>query len=905
MNLFFLFFLTLAVLSSAGCKKDKNNDNEQETNDTASVEQQDVETNDSSLELPEVSISNKSITEGDEGTSYLKLKVTCSSEPQEGQRVKVKWSTSDATGTSQAQATAGEDYTASNGRLAFKNGGRLTKKIKIPIKGDLTVEQDEIFLVTLKQPVNATIANGVGEALIVNDDDSGGGGGGGTPEVSDDTKYANLPQGTVIADHFNDFSQKDSDNDAEYKTVSITGQPFAEALQVNIKSKPSAGYKVNMTIDSPIQLRQDDIILVSFYARTITPSSSGDGHIEFLLQHNGEPWTEYVTWPMDIGTEWKRYYIPFTIQAWRAKRGEYYVPPPSDGDDNTFGVEEVRFRFSLGYYPQKLQFADMRIVDYGTSVTGSQLPVTSLPAKEDNIIIQGSSPGTGSGDWVPDLLAQADAGNMYLPDFSYAGYHNGEAPLPTGEGWKTINVLDYGATPNDDTNDTKAIKNAISAAEKISGGVILSFPPGRFILRNVLIIDKENFILRGAGSQQDGTVLAVTRPMKDMNKPELIQNIEQDIISRDRRTDNGDLYSPFSWAGGVIWVGTTKYFAATGTAAQTTGTALRGSHTVSTQDASDVVIGDVVQLRYYDNSSTNPLYDHIYECTSSELPDGFGGALDEDPEVTQNITVKSVSGNQVTFKEPLNHDIQKGWYGKLKTMKWFREIGIEGIAIEFPATNYAGHHIEDGYNGIFMSGCLDCWAKDVRVTNSDSGIIIDSCKNVTVQDTVINGRGGHYALMASDSDQILFRDFQSDTRTCHNLSFNTYARTTVYTHGRVRDVSFDQHNGMNHQNLLDDLDVFGEVRDLWEHGGSYSRRPTHGAFNTAWNLRFSPAGQVPVQGTPIDDGPGAYFIGLSSDALLMFTYGPNAYTEGLGRRDLAIPSLYDYQLSRRTTGAAE
>ncbi|MCI5139043.1 MAG: hypothetical protein D3922_11660 [Candidatus Electrothrix sp. AR1] len=401
-----------------------------------------------------------------------------------------------------------------------------------------------------------------------------------------------------------------------------------------------------------------------------------------------------------------------------------------------------------------------------------------------------------------------------------------------GGGWTVVNVLDHGATPDDETDDTAAIKAAIAAAEKVAGSVILAFPAGRFIISDVLIIDKENFILRGAGSQSGGTVLAPSKPMKEMTKPELIQNIEQDIISSNRKTNHGDLYSPFSWAGGVIWMGTTNYFAATGTAAKTTGTALRGSHTVLTQDASDVVIGDVVQLRYYDNSSTNPLYDHIYECTSSELPDGFGGALEENPEAWQNITVKSVSGNQVTFKEPLNHDIQEGWHGELKTMKWFREIGIEGIAIEFPVVNYAGHHIEDGYNGIFMSGCLDCWTKDVRVTNSDTGIIIDSCKNVTVQNIVINGRGGHYALMASDSDQVLFRDFQSDTRTCHNLSFNTYARTTVYTHGSVRDVSFDQHNGMNHQNLLDDLDVLGEVRDLWEHGGSYSRRPTHGAFKT-------------------------------------------------------------------------
>lgn len=258
------------------------------------------------------------------------------------------------------------------------------------------------------------------------------------------------------------------------------------------------------------------------------------------------------------------------------------------------------------------------------------------------------------------------------------------------------------------------------------------------------------------------------------------------------------------------------------------------------------------------------------------------------------------------FKEPLNHDIQSGWSGQLKTRAWFPEMGVEGIAIEFPNVHYAGHHIEEGYNGIFIKDGLNCWVRDVKITNSDSGIIIETSKNVTVQNVVIDGRGGHYALMTADSDQVLFRDFQSDTQTCHSLSFNTASRTAVYTHGRVNAVSFDQHNGMNHQNLMEDLDVVGETRDIWVHGGNDSERPTHGAFNTFWNLRFSPAGQVPVQGTSIKDGPNAYMIGLSTDALLMFTYGPDAYTEGLGRRDLAVQSLYDYQLTRRTSkGAAE
>ncbi|MCI5138174.1 MAG: hypothetical protein D3922_07105, partial [Candidatus Electrothrix sp. AR1] len=363
-RLFVLFFLMLSVMVSTGCKKDKESKQE-ETQNVAEESQPSVKR----VRTNEISIANSSATEGDVGTTSLKLTVTCSASPRKNMDVTVKWSTSDATGTSAPQATANEDYTTSSGVLTFKKGGSLQQQITVPVKSDTDVEEDEIFIVTLEQPVNATIANSVGEALILNDDS------GGTPGISNETKYANLPNGTVIADHFNDFSQNDYDGDAVYETISVSGQEFSEAVQVKIQKAPSADSRVNMTINSPIQLRQNDIILVSFYAKTITASSTGAGHLEFLLQHNGEPWTEYVTWPLDLGTEWKRYYIPFTVQAWRAKRAEYYVPPPSDGDDNTFGAGEVRFRLSLGYHPQIVQFADMRIVDYGTSVTGPQLPV--------------------------------------------------------------------------------------------------------------------------------------------------------------------------------------------------------------------------------------------------------------------------------------------------------------------------------------------------------------------------------------------------------------------------------------------------------------------------------------------------------------------------------------------------
>jgi parallel beta-helix repeat protein len=170
-RLFFLVFFMLLILTSAGCKKDKD---KQEASAPAQNKAEGVASSGglmlAATGMPDLSIVGQSVTEGNEGTTSLNLTVTCSAQPRKNRDVTVQWSTSPATGTNDAQATAGEDYTSASGVLTFKKGDRLQQDIIINIKNDTDVEADEMFLVTLEYPVNATISVGVGEALIVNDD---------------------------------------------------------------------------------------------------------------------------------------------------------------------------------------------------------------------------------------------------------------------------------------------------------------------------------------------------------------------------------------------------------------------------------------------------------------------------------------------------------------------------------------------------------------------------------------------------------------------------------------------------------------------------------------------------------------------------------------------------------------
>jgi len=84
-----------------------------------------------------------------------------------GLPVTVKYDTSDGT------ATAGSDYTATNGDLTFAPG-ETSKTISVPVLDDALVEPDETINLKLSNPVNATLGAVSSAVITVADDDSGG-----------------------------------------------------------------------------------------------------------------------------------------------------------------------------------------------------------------------------------------------------------------------------------------------------------------------------------------------------------------------------------------------------------------------------------------------------------------------------------------------------------------------------------------------------------------------------------------------------------------------------------------------------------------------------------------------------------------------------------------------------------
>ena len=515
--------------------------------------------------------------------------------------------------------------------------------------------------------------------------------------------------------------------------------------------------------------------------------------------------------------------------------------------------------------------------------------------------------------WTPAILTDPALADTYLPDFSYAGYHWGEEPPPHPPA--TLDVTDFGAVADDREDDTAAILEALAVANAALGPVVLQFPVGRFIVRDILYIKRSDFILRGAGSAPGGTVLEIPVALKDLRRPEALDELQEYLIRGDmREKETGYVFSVYSWMGGFIWPRVPgkriyPYLADFDTPSEVLALASdgkRGEHTFTVDSTSRLEVGDRLRIEWYNTEGKRgSLLEHLYMSKAVEI----GSRHWENPEralIFQDVTITALDGTTVTTKEPLLHDLRTDWDTALTETDLLAEVGIEGLRIEFPETLYDRHHLEAGYNAIYLTSVTHSWVRDVRIVNADSGILSDDASQVTIEDVRVSGRPMHYGVHLGRVSGMLAKHLEIGASAKHPLSFNTYAKASVFTDvDMLLNARLDQHRGSNHQNLFDDIRIVAasDKSQIFKHGGASYWRPTHGAFNTLWNIQVEFAPEVP-DGETIDlkgedEGPHARIVGFSANRPIPFEYGPDAYIEGVNRPGISVPSLHEYQLRER------
>ena len=528
---------------------------------------------------------------------------------------------------------------------------------------------------------------------------------------------------------------------------------------------------------------------------------------------------------------------------------------------------------------------------------------------------------------LPEILAgTAQIEDDYLPDFSYAGYGDGILPIPDIE--NVINVADFGAIPDDGKDDSAALKAALAKAHESESPVRVQMAEGRYILSEILWIEKSGIVLSGMGMGDGGTTLYMPRPLNQIDDGGALKEIREYLEENNKYERQKDanlevLFSPYSWSAGFIWTRAPNGRHATYLdrydrpieKVADIKTGARGTKELTLAATSGLEVGDVLQIHWHNRAGPDgPLITSIYGETDEKIGSRHW-ELPDRPLVRQATRITAIDANRVTISDPLLHDISESLPAYFAKWDHISQVGLQDFAMEFPENPFFGHHNESGFNGVYFTGVHNGWIRNLRIKDADSGILTDDLANVTIENIVTEGdHTAHYAVHVGNVHNVLIDNLTVYNPTVHTFSFNTQATKSVYANSVAwTDPTLDQHAGANHQNLYDNVTVYvtpdqtsddgKPMYDLYRAGGAGYWLPGHGRYNTMWNVEVNVLGGV-APGEEIvilggSEGPDARVVGMHGNRPINLDYRPAPYVEMHGEPVATVPSLYAYQRSKR------
>ena len=452
-----------------------------------------------------------------------------------------------------------------------------------------------------------------------------------------------------------------------------------------------------------------------------------------------------------------------------------------------------------------------------------------------------------------------------LLDFSYAGYKHGEVAPPDvwGLGYTVYDVTKYGLDPTGKTSSRQAfidlLKTLKLTGKNDSGGnlanasarAILYFPEGKYVLHDEsddvkrdtplvnegqtveyqssdIIILGGNFVIKGAG--RDKTRLI----MKTKNYPATSDLWSSPVMLniKNNQTRIGDSYSALTTV---------------------TGDAAKGSFSVEVGSTAGISSGDWVMLYLQSKDA---------ELVAKELAPK---SVDK-PAMTDIQTicvydyhqVKSVSGNTVTFCEPIMHEVEAKYGWEIREFPHYENVGVEDLTFVGNAKEDFGHHAsweDDGaFKPIQMMRLTNSWMRRVDFENVSEAMTFSSVANCSAYDINITGNRGHSAVRSQASSRVFIGKIMDRTsgKECLDSSgkelgpmmenagqyhasgvSNQSMGTVLWNNTWGNDALFESHSKQPRATLVDRC-TGGFVQ--WRFGGDVSNVPNHLRDLTIWNL---------------------------------------------------------------------
>ena len=425
-------------------------------------------------------------------------------------------------------------------------------------------------------------------------------------------------------------------------------------------------------------------------------------------------------------------------------------------------------------------------------------------------------------------------------DFSYAGYMHGEVAPPDVNtlGYTVYDVTRYGAIPNDGKSDRNAFLETLNIAlgtptidnngwitypHKPQANAIIYFPAGEYILHTSadddkansrsqsIIIRAGNFVIKGAG--RDKTTLVMQDPMLPKNISELYSS--PDMIQLKHNSGMNTLTTVSG------------------------STAAKGSFSVSVSNTSELTAGDWVCL-YIKNDSEKFVKEELEPYT---VPTEWDIAQSGNGiKVYDFHQIKTINGNQLTFHEPLMHEVNPNDDWLLNNYPHYENVGVEDLTFKGNAAADFTHHLDwnhdGGYKPLSMNRLTNSWIRRVNFVSVSEACTILNSANVSAYDIVMSGNRGHSAVRAQVSSRTLIaatKDITSDNAgNYHGVGVSKECMGTVlWRNTWGNDSCFESHANQPRATLIDCCKG-GWIKGRM--GGSYNEAPHHLADLTIWNF---------------------------------------------------------------------
>ena len=333
-------------------------------------------------------------------------------------------------------------------------------------------------------------------------------------------------------------------------------------------------------------------------------------------------------------------------------------------------------------------------------------------------------------DWTPAFTGPE---GRFLHDFSYAGYHNGEAEPGQDLPAKVIDVVaDHGADPAGKLDATAAFQAAFDAAA-LAGGAIVQVPAGLYRIDGQLTIAASRVVLRGVGAEQ--SKLWFTRFM------------------------NMGFQSHLNVAG-ALKLGDATPLTADGVAREFTVTV---ADAAAYKPGDDIAVGWVITPEFIEEHGMT----------------GTWKVFNDKWQVFFWRTVVAVDGDTLTLDVPLRYPAKLRDQASVQRVSgYLQEVGVEALGLA-NAVGWDDAWAQSQVHALSLRGVKDGWVRDVASFVSpgapaqglgagrhlqSSGIEVLQSKRVTIADTTLGfaqhrgGGGNGYLFEISQSSEILTRD---------------------------------------------------------------------------------------------------------------------------------------------------